>query len=268
MTIRKSILLVVPVLALILSAGADAAPAGDPYPLATCPVSGGKLGSMGAPFVYVHEGREVRFCCKGCLPKFKADPAKYLAKVDATIAKEQASRYPLKTCLVSGKAIDGDAKPIDHVWRNRLVRLHDRKCVEAFEKNPRKYVRVLDKAVVAAQKDAYPLDTCVISGGKLGSMGAVVDHVHAGRLVRFCCRGCIGAFDKNPAAALAKIDAAKASSAPEAPKAASDCCGTCGGESGGGAKSDCCGTCGGKSGCGAESGCGRKSGAGSGGCGR
>jgi len=51
------------------------------YPLDTCVVSGEKLGSMGEPFVITHEGTEVRFCCDGCLPKFKKDPAKYLAKL-------------------------------------------------------------------------------------------------------------------------------------------------------------------------------------------
>ena len=54
---------------------------GNPYPLDTCPVSGEKLGSMGAPVVYVHEGQEVKFCCKNCLPDFKKEPAKYLVKL-------------------------------------------------------------------------------------------------------------------------------------------------------------------------------------------
>jgi YHS domain-containing protein len=51
------------------------------YPLDTCVVSGEKLGSMGEPFVITHEGTEVRFCCDSCVPKFKKDPAKYLAKL-------------------------------------------------------------------------------------------------------------------------------------------------------------------------------------------
>ncbi|YCM44600.1 hypothetical protein V2O64_01015 [Verrucomicrobiaceae bacterium 227] len=51
------------------------------YPLDTCVVSGEELGSMGDPFVINHEGTEVRFCCDSCLPKFKKDPAKYLAKL-------------------------------------------------------------------------------------------------------------------------------------------------------------------------------------------
>lgn len=52
-----------------------------PYPLDTCVVSGEKLDSMGEPFVITYEGTEVRFCCDSCVPEFKKDPAKYLAKL-------------------------------------------------------------------------------------------------------------------------------------------------------------------------------------------
>ena len=53
-----------------------------PYPLDTCLVSGEKIGSMGDPIIINHEGREIKFCCDSCVPKFKKDPAKYLAKLD------------------------------------------------------------------------------------------------------------------------------------------------------------------------------------------
>lgn len=58
-----------------------------PYTLQTCVVSDGKLGEMGEPYAYVHEGREIKFCCKGCLKDFKKDPAKYLKKIDEAEAK-------------------------------------------------------------------------------------------------------------------------------------------------------------------------------------
>ena len=62
-------------------AAADSKAAAKPYPLEVCIVSGEKLGSMGAPVVYVHEGQEVKFCCKSCQPDFKKEPAKFLAKL-------------------------------------------------------------------------------------------------------------------------------------------------------------------------------------------
>ena len=51
------------------------------YPLSVCLASGEELGSMGDPITIVHEGQEIKFCCDSCLPKFKKDPAKYLAKL-------------------------------------------------------------------------------------------------------------------------------------------------------------------------------------------
>ena len=59
----------------------SASESAKPYPLKTCLVSGKKLGSMGAPYVIVHEGQEIKFCCNGCEPTFKKDPSKYLAEM-------------------------------------------------------------------------------------------------------------------------------------------------------------------------------------------
>jgi YHS domain-containing protein len=69
--------------------GVDAQGAAKPYPLATCVVSGEKLGTMGKPFVHKFEGREVQFCCKACLKDFNKDTQKFLKKLDAA-AKPKA----------------------------------------------------------------------------------------------------------------------------------------------------------------------------------
>jgi hypothetical protein len=58
------------------------------YPLKTCLVSDESLGSMGDAVAYIHRAtgqpdRVVFLCCSGCTDDFKADPAKFLAKVDA-----------------------------------------------------------------------------------------------------------------------------------------------------------------------------------------
>ena len=62
-----------------------------PYPLDTCVVSDEKLGvdpSM-KPYVFTHEGREVKLCCKPCLKDFKKDTAKYIAKIEAAEKKSK-----------------------------------------------------------------------------------------------------------------------------------------------------------------------------------
>ena len=79
------------------------------------------------------------------------------------------------------------------------------------------------KLVAVAEKDAawaakarkeYPLDACLTSDEKLGSMGKSPEYIYRvegkpDRLVVFCCDGCEDDFMKDPAKYLAKIDAAK-----------------------------------------------------------
>jgi YHS domain-containing protein len=54
-----------------------------PYTLKTCIVSDEKLGEMGDPFVFTHEGQEIKLCCKSCKKDFDKDPRKYLKKLEA-----------------------------------------------------------------------------------------------------------------------------------------------------------------------------------------
>lgn len=80
-------------LSVALAAHADGtnsvSPATPPTPppvpdlLTTCPVSGEKLGSMGAPVVFVYQGQEVKLCCSSCQPDFDKDPAKYMKLIRA-----------------------------------------------------------------------------------------------------------------------------------------------------------------------------------------
>lgn len=70
---------------------------------------------------------------------------------------------------------------------------------------------------LAAAKASYPLDTCVVSGDKLGSedMGEPFAYVHKesgkpDRLVLLCCKGCVKTFKKDPAKYLQKLDEAAA----------------------------------------------------------
>ena len=53
-----------------------------PYTLKTCITDDEKLGSMGDPYVFTHEGREIKLCCSGCLEDFKKNPSKYIKKLE------------------------------------------------------------------------------------------------------------------------------------------------------------------------------------------
>ncbi len=72
-----------------------------------------------------------------------------------------------------------------------------------------------EAAWAAKARATYPLQTCVASDEKLGSMGDSPQFIYRvdgkpDRLVVFCCDGCIDDFKGDPAKHLAKLDAAQA----------------------------------------------------------
>lgn len=184
---------------------------GDPYPLETCPVSGEKLGADAATAVLTGmkdknlDGTQVKFCCSKCEAAFKADPAKFIPKMDEAIVKA-AGAYPIDNCIVmTDEKLEDDAKTV--VYQNRVYKLCCKKCVVRFSKDPAKFAKDFEAAVIAKQKPSYKATTCPISGKPLGD--GAVDVVVNGRLVRACCNGCVGPIKADPKAAFAKIDAAK-----------------------------------------------------------
>jgi hypothetical protein len=64
----------------------------------------------------------------------------------------------------------------------------------------------------------YPLPDCVISEEALGSMGKPIALVYEGQEIKFCCKDCKKTFEKNPAKAMAKFDAAVKAQAAAGPK--------------------------------------------------
>ena len=66
-----------------------------------------------------------------------------------------------------------------------------------------------EKAKATELAKTYNLTTCPVSGDKLGGMGETIDTLYQGQLIRFCCKGCIKSFNKNPDKYLKEIDAAK-----------------------------------------------------------
>lgn len=186
---------------------------GDPYMLTTCPISGGELGGMGDAIVKVYDGREVRFCCAMCLPKFEENQAASFEKIDAQIIASQLPYYPLTTCVVSDEGLnpvcedDPTEKQIDVVFNNRLVRLCCKGCEKDLKADPDRFLSRIDKAVIAQQRDNYPMDTCLISDEHLEE-GEIVEVVAGNRLFRFCCNKCKRKFKKDPTKVMAALDEA------------------------------------------------------------
>lgn len=180
----------------------------DVYPLLVDPL-GDSLVDVEKPVSMDYEGRNLHFASEENTEAFKADPDKYLAKVDQLIIKQQKPLYPMTMCVVSGEKLGGDmGEPVDYVYGNRLVEFCCKMCKADFNKDPDKYLAKINEAVTEKQKPEYPMDTCVVSGEKLGGdMGEPVDYVIGDRLVEFCCPMCIKKFEANPAPYLSKLDA-------------------------------------------------------------
>ncbi len=176
---------------------------GDPYPLEICILTGEPLEEGHEVFNY--EGREVRVCCSDCKSKFTEEAYIRVDEINASLAKEQKPFYPLKKCIVTGKALGSDA--LDVVFRNRLFCLSASDAEIELKKQPGKYFADLDAAVIEKQTAAYPLKTCAVSGKTLGD--DAIDHVVANQLVRLADFDQLTAFNENPGKYLAIIRAAK-----------------------------------------------------------
>jgi len=175
---------------------------GDPYPLEICLLSDEPLEDD--PEIFDYQGQEVRVCCNDCMSRFADEAFLHVDAIKKRLIEQQKPVYPLKKCIVTGKALDGDA--VDFVFRNRLFRLSSSDAEVELKKNPSKYFGDLDFAVIEKQKGSYPLKTCVVSDKALGD--DAIDHVIANQLVRLADFDQILEFNKNPGKYLYKIRSA------------------------------------------------------------
>lgn len=106
----------------------------DNYPMATCPVSGAELGSMGDPIDLVVGNRHVKLCCGGCTAKAQADPAGMIAKLDEAVIAKQGPTYKLTECVISGEALTDSATNV--VIANTLIKTCCNNCAKKVKANP------------------------------------------------------------------------------------------------------------------------------------
>lgn len=179
---------------------ADDDEAGDVFPLLNCPVCDVELG--GQDVVIRQENRELRTCDEECREELLGNYYSFLKLIDEQIVLEQSDCYPLETCLVCGKSLEGK-DPLEVVFRNRLFRVCRDDCRYEIEPEPAKYFAKLNAAVVEKQRADYPLRTCIVSKQPLGEKA--VDHVCANLLVRLADAGQINRFNERPGKFLEEL---------------------------------------------------------------
>jgi hypothetical protein len=164
------------------------------YPLTICPACAKALPAT--PIEYVKDNHLYRLDAATCQKVVDADPARVWKKVEAAVIAQQKPTYPLKISAVSDTALEATA--VDYVYGTRLVRLASADEVAVFEKSPAPAMAKIDKALIEAQLAGYAMKTCPVSKEELGKDGPAVDYLYGTKLVRFCCKDCIAAFEKDP----------------------------------------------------------------------
>ncbi|MFP6583264.1 MAG: hypothetical protein VCD00_12025 [Candidatus Hydrogenedentota bacterium] len=114
--------------------------------------------------------------------------------------------YTLDSCPISGKKLGSMGDPIGLIIEGREVKICCAGCEKPVKADPAAIFAKIDEKVIAQQQEYYPLETCAISGSKLGSMGDPIDIVVNNRHVRLCCDGCVDKAKADPVALIAKLD--------------------------------------------------------------
>jgi multidrug efflux pump subunit AcrA (membrane-fusion protein) len=156
-----------------------------------CPVlSDNRLGAMGKPVKVLVKGQPVFLCCKGCVNKALADPAKTLAKAEE--AKTRAKAGPLVAEQSSTAPAGGGTESA-------------------------KIQTMLAKLSPEDRRLAEQQGFCPESEQPLGAMGVPVKLLIKDQPVFICCKGCADEAREHAEQTLAKVAElkAKAKATPE-----------------------------------------------------
>jgi len=177
----------------------------DAYPFGnTCMISG-KPAKKG--LVAEAKGYHIKVCCKRCLKKIEADPAKYAKKFEAAVISQQSKNYPLKVCPISGEKLGKMGKPAKIVIDNHLVELCCKGCTKKANKKKAEIIAKITDAAYKTQSHSKTMATCPVSGKPVGKKP--VELMHGTTLVQFCCKKCKAKFVKNPSKFLTAKATAK-----------------------------------------------------------
>lgn len=129
-----------------------------------CPVMDEPLGGMGTPIKVMVGDKPIYLCCKGCIKKIQAEPAKYLAKIHGngmqnsgqptatTMTKITVSTSPQadaaaiaaqKTCPVMDEPLGGMGTPIKVMVGDKPIYLCCKGCIKKIQAEPAKYLAMV-----------------------------------------------------------------------------------------------------------------------------
>lgn len=154
----------------------------------------------------MHKLMTIRMCAALAVPMLMALLAGAALAEDAPKKITKPTPYPLNVCVVSSETLGAMGDAVEFVFEGRAIKVCCADCQPTFEKDPAKYLALVDAGIVAQQKPHYPLKTCLVSKEPLGD--EAVDVVIDNRLVRLCCADCVAQVKAEPAKYLKALDAA------------------------------------------------------------
>lgn len=157
-----------------------------------CPITGDVLEDRDTYIDY--EGHRIYVCCKKCVRKAKAAPA----KVAHAMYMDGVQLENLQTtCAVSGKKLENQDQFVQ-VYNKRIY-VCSNSCKMKAAVDPSKYIDVL--------AGRHAQEKCAVMGGEVSEKSPFVVQ---GVLVKQCCPGCEDKFRADPAAHFAKLEKAGA----------------------------------------------------------
>lgn len=137
----------------------------------------------------------VYFCCKSCIKKFEADPAKYAKQT--TEQRKILAKLPRiqVACPVSGKPVD-EKMFVEKDGKKTFFCCKG--CAAKYQKEPGKFATRL--------ADCYSYQTlCPVMNEEIDPQLSIT--LKTGQTIYFCCGGCDKKFLKDPAKYAPKLEA-------------------------------------------------------------
>lgn len=122
-------------------------------------------------------------------------------------------KYPLAVCPVCGEPDASSA--FSKIYDGREVVFCGEHCVSLFGKNLAESMMSLNMRIAEAQRDSYAMTSCIVCGDGMDPKAEVIESVYLNQYVKFCCRECLAAFNKNPGIYTGNLTAAMNASASE-----------------------------------------------------
>ena len=126
--------------------GTESTKAGTTVEQTVCPVMGGKINKA----LYIDaNGKRIYMCCEGCINKLKADPAKYITKLESQGITLASTPVEQTLCPVMGTKIN---KAVYVDADGKRIYLCCKGCVDKVTANPSKYISKLETEGVTLEK--------------------------------------------------------------------------------------------------------------------